>query len=673
MDNLTPTSLEQRQQLLSAFPCFQSLTTNQSQRLATLLQEMTVTKGQTIVSEGEVVDAVYIIVEGEAEVSISHEYKKKRSQVPVAMLTKGEAIGLNDTGFFSSTGCRTATVIALTDMMLLRLSLDDLNNFLQQNNLVDSLYTASKQMLRMQFIKHSLPFSKISNERLQWLAEHVYEMTVPAGKEIFHEGDAGDNCYFIHKGQIEIYITENGQDKQLALLKPPVLFGEATFISHGRRNATARALEDTELLVLSHENLAEVIESETSVAAMFMTLTIDRSRPQKIDNVSIHERLSADGHEITILKNVANGKYFKLSKEGFFIWQQLDGTHTLQDITMDLAATHNVFAPDLVAGLIAKLNRNGFISNIDTYEYMNANKLPLWARAMNKLRSVLEFRYAFGDADRFITNTYQKGVRILFTKYAQWLLVCFAAFGLVAFIMSTGEVLDFFARHHLSFFLLFTLIPLSIVETMFHELGHAYAVKACGREVHYIGVGWYWFTPIAFTDTSDMWLASRRARMYVNIAGIYVDILIAGCATLGIYTFNNHYLQCVCWLFALYTYIGAIRMLSPLQEMDGYYILMDWVEKNRLRQSAVLWLAKKFPRCLKQPRLFKNYWPEVLYWLSCIAYIIIISCLTYMLQSFVFAILGMPSNPYLAFILPFLVVIFSCFNVLAEIKSRVEE
>jgi hypothetical protein len=53
-------------------------------------------------------------------------------------------------------------------------------------------------------------------------------------------------------------------------------------------------------------------------------------------------------------------------------------------------------------------------------------------------------------------------------------------------------------------------------------------VKAFGREVHRAGVGWYWFGPIAFVDTTDMWLDGPRKRILVSCAGPAADLVLGG-------------------------------------------------------------------------------------------------------------------------------------------------
>ena len=100
---------------------------------------------------------------------------------------------------------------------------------------------------------------------------------------------------------------------------------------------------------------------------------------------------------------------------------------------------------------------------------------------------------------------------------------------------------------------------------------------------------------------------------------------------------------------------------------------MDWVEKNRLRHRAVIWLIKEFPICVKNPRLFWDYKAEVYYWLCCFAYLVVVSILTLTVLNFVFSIIGRAVNPYVSMMIPFLVVLFSCLSIIADIKNQKED
>ncbi len=679
--------IKQRQVLITALPCFAMLSAEESRALAMQMTELQYASAEKIVEEGALVDSIYILVRGLLEVTQLVTQKPRQikipkkptelSKIPLAILRPGEAIGLNDTGFFSSTGKRTATVTALTDSLLLQLTLKDLHEFLEQHQHIQSaLYASADQMLRIQFIKQSLPFNRLSHERLVWLAEQVIERQVAKGEIVFHEGQIGNCCYLIRSGEIEILTkNENGLAHQLAVLKAPTLFGEATLITHAPRNATARALTDCKLFELKHELLSELMESERNVAHTFMTLMVDRSRPLQNLRVTEHQQITADKQRVVILKNPDNGSYFKLSEEGWYIWQQMDGQQTMQEITMQLSDRYNIFAPDVVAALIFKLAKAGFVTQVDVRNEAATVKQPIWIRTLFKIRQILETRIVIGDADKWLSKLYQKAAFLLFKPVSKTLLGLIIIAGFFAFGFFTGHVIQLFKTIHDSWILLVFLVPFMLLSAFLHELGHALATKSYGREVHYMGVGWYWLTPVAFTDTSDMWLSTHRgARIFVNLAGVYTDILVGGISALLIYVLPSVYMQAFLWLFALFAYISAFRMLNPLQELDGYYVLVDVFDCPRLRQRAVMWLVKNFSKKTREKHPFSEHIPECCYWLACILFMILISVLILLVQTFIFKILGFkPSNPFMTLTLPIFVALISCVGIIADIRSEVEE
>jgi CRP-like cAMP-binding protein len=674
-------SMATRQQLILGLPCFSEFTAEESRVLAKLLVEQSIASGDKIVNQDDLVDNVYIIASGTAEVSRKFACKRKLSKklkvfdVPIAILSEGEAIGLNDRGFFSETGKRTATVTAVTKMVLLMIHVKTLHGFFQlYPNLMSSMDKVAEKLLRMQLIKQSLPFSHLTGDRLHWLVDHITEISVSAGALIFSQGDVGDRCYLICSGEVGIVARdEDGQERHLTTLKSPTLFGEATLITHAPRNASARALTDCQLLELRYEYLAELLESEGNTAEMFMTLMVDRSRPLRSPDVSEHHRLTADHQDIIILKNSRNGAYFKLSPEGLYIWQHLDGKQTLQEITLDLANNYNIFSPEMVAGLISKLAKSGFLQNLEVIDELPLAKQSFWIKGILRLRRILEAKIAIGNANQWLTKWYNKIGYLFFTKLGLVVLSILAVGGVLAFVFSTQHVIHLFRSVHASWVLFILLIPCMMISVALHELGHAFATKYNGYEVQYMGVGWYWFGPVAFTDTSDMWLSARWPRIMVNLAGIYSDIINAGVAAILIFVIPNAYVQCFLWLFALYTYINAFRMLSPLQDLDGYYVLMDIFDRTRLRHAAVTWLVKDFPKAVRQPELFKGHMAELCYWLACIIYLVLVTLLTWLVQDFVLRILGIHSvNQWVGLVLPFFVVIISSVNIIADIRSQSE-
>jgi CRP-like cAMP-binding protein/Zn-dependent protease len=666
--------LVSRQIYIMNLPCFSVLTHKECEELASLMEEVRFNPEEEIVVEDDLVDSVYIVVSGRAEITRWGKNNRTTS-IPIAMIGKGDSIGLNDTGFFSTTGKRTATITAYSPVDALKLDLTAFHAFLSRHpHLKIEMHEAAGEMLRLKLIKKSLPFSHLSHDRLRWLAERVEEKIVPAGQIIFRQGEPGDRCFLIRAGQVEIIGEgENGVEHKLAVLKSPTLFGEATLITKAPRNATARALEDCELLEISHDYLTELLVKESNLANMFMTLMIDRSRPLKNPRIIVHKRDATVEHNVVILKNPDNASYFNLAPEGWFIWQLLDGDHTMQEITMALAEQFNIFAPDIVVALISKLADAGFVENVTISKTEIMANQPFWARFVWRVRCILESRIAIGDADKWLTSFYNKFGRFLYSRTAIMLMGLLSLIGFFAFGCATEHVVNIFRTTPNSWILFLCVMFFSVVSITLHELGHALTTKAFGHEVHYMGVGWYWVRPVGFTDTSDMWLSTRWPRVAVNLAGVFVDVVFAALCTLLIFVFQNPYAQGFLWLMALYVYINAFRMLSPLQELDGYYVLMDGLDQPRLRQTSIMWLVKDFHKAIRHPSLFRQNMPEVLYWLACVGYLILLSLLTWFIQRFLFDILGWQSNLFISITLPIAVVIFSSLSVIAEIRHHTEK
>lgn len=108
---------------------FSQLNDEEINILASLLVEKHYKAGETIVREGDSVDSVYLILSGEADVCHVTLKNKEKFVESIATLDPGDSVGLNETGFFSISGVRTATVIAKTNMTVLYLSVAAFHGF----------------------------------------------------------------------------------------------------------------------------------------------------------------------------------------------------------------------------------------------------------------------------------------------------------------------------------------------------------------------------------------------------------------------------------------------------------------------------------------------------------------------------------------------------------------
>jgi len=127
--------LNKRCEIILKQPIFSKLSPQEAQQLSELLIEVQFSAGDTIVQEADPINCIYFIVNGNADVKKMANLDGKL----IATLEPGNNIGLSDTGFYSVTGRRTATVIAKTDILLLKLKLSLFHGFALVNRHVSEI------------------------------------------------------------------------------------------------------------------------------------------------------------------------------------------------------------------------------------------------------------------------------------------------------------------------------------------------------------------------------------------------------------------------------------------------------------------------------------------------------------------------------------------------------
>lgn len=94
---------------------------------------------------------------------------------------------------------------------------------------------------------------------------------------VFNEGARGDAAYILTEGKIEISGIIEGHKKVFAILKPISIFGEMSlFLDEGVRTATAIALEDSKVIVVTKDDLDEFMRQSPKVIASIITVLVSR-------------------------------------------------------------------------------------------------------------------------------------------------------------------------------------------------------------------------------------------------------------------------------------------------------------------------------------------------------------------------------------------------------------
>ena len=136
-------SSEQKMSLVRSQVCFKVLNDQEIAELSELFVEQEYKTGDVIVTEGDTVDSVFIIASGTADVQHSWVDNGVIKIDKLAEIGASSAIGLSETGLYSLSGLRTATVIAKSDMLLLRLKVTLFNGFVLYHSHVSKVLHAA--------------------------------------------------------------------------------------------------------------------------------------------------------------------------------------------------------------------------------------------------------------------------------------------------------------------------------------------------------------------------------------------------------------------------------------------------------------------------------------------------------------------------------------------------
>lgn len=110
-----------------------------------------------------------------------------------------------------------------------------------------------------------------------------------------------------------------------------------------------------------------------------------------------------------------------------------------------------------------------------------------------------------------------------------------------------------------------------LVSAVFHEFGHASALRYGGGKVRGMGAGIYIIYPVFYTDTTDSYRLSRWARIRTDLGGFYFHLIFA----LGVIAFYLISKQESLLAIVILIDLDLLSECSPLVRFDGYWVLAD--------------------------------------------------------------------------------------------------
>ena len=277
-----------------------------------------------------------------------------------------------------------------------------------------------------------------------------------------------------------------------------------------------------------------------------------------------------------VLKHLERGTYLRLEEQDLLVWQLLDGRHTVQDLVVEHALRFGSLAPRRVQDFLARLAEHGFLATSPP-DSAGGTRRRIWER-----------RFPLPGVDALCTRLYRGGGWLFFTPPARIaggvlvlvglpVLVWETADGRWALLMNGGSLLWGLAGYWLA----------QLAVTLTHETAHALSCKSYGREVRDGGFLLYLGLPACYVDTSDIWLEPRAHRLRTSWAGPGSNLAMAGILALAVAATPWRPLAAFLFQVALLAALAGLVNLIPFLELDGYYLLVDWLDLPNLRRRAL--------------------------------------------------------------------------------------
>jgi putative peptide zinc metalloprotease protein len=322
------------------------------------------------------------------------------------------------------------------------------------------------------------------------------------------------------------------------------------------------------------------------------------SRPQRIPTEGWElARLPSGlrGAATYVLKNRRTESYLLLTEPERFLWEQMDGHASLQEMGTAYVLRYGAFDFDIIPTLIAKLRRADLLTMRPVSrlrEVLARNRKNPAARAAEATLHALEkLTVTSRRSHDVFERIYRYGAFLLFTPaagVALALVVVLGARGVVDLWHESGAVTAGLARHPLLAILLVKFCFWLTVVT--HQTVHALACVHYKRRVREFGFTMlHGFIPTFYADVTDVFMADRRARIMNALAGPLVHLFLGSVclwtASLSGAGFVKGFLAASA-ILQLQSFFVSLYPFCFL-EMDGYHILVDLLGMPTLNGDSV--------------------------------------------------------------------------------------
>jgi putative peptide zinc metalloprotease protein len=190
-------------------------------------------------------------------------------------------------------------------------------------------------------------------------------------------------------------------------------------------------------------------------------------------------------------------------------------------------------------------------------------------------------------------------LRLLFRPVCVLSLLWASAFchGFIYLDLLSGTSTDLLSSIPASLHLITYLV--TFLSVLFHEFGHLSACQYFDCPHGEIRLGLYLVFPVFYANVSSAWRLDRKARVVVDLAGMYFQLIL----TIPVFLLYHSTQEKACLLLFLELDAMILFCLNPFLRFDGYWLCSDLLGVPNLRSRSQLLMKNLYARLTGKPFL----------------------------------------------------------------------
>lgn len=227
---------------LKGYSYFEKMGQDCRDEAARRIETVVLPPGSVIIKQNTPADALYFVKKGRVRIT---RRTRHGLEAKITDLETGKSFG--EMALLTCSH-RTSTVIAITEVTLLRLNRNDFDTVIMMDSTLKSLMKKKiGEYEDYNQIKTLQPLALLDPQKMPALMEKFNVIKIPVGDVIIREGETGANYYLIKNGKA--CVQRNGEF--ITTITTGDAFGEEAIIRDHKRSATISALTDITLLSLN--------------------------------------------------------------------------------------------------------------------------------------------------------------------------------------------------------------------------------------------------------------------------------------------------------------------------------------------------------------------------------------------------------------------------------------